>query len=566
MKGMIQDLLTTFKDHRKPLLLLALTWGVYFTVLFLRILVMKPDGIYGGHVNVWSDWSLHIGMVNIFAHKSPYDWFAYHPLYSEGRFTYPFLTNLLSGLLVRCGISLVSAMTIPSVAYSFALLVGLYLFLHTLLRSRRQAILVIFLFLLSSGPGFLRYAQDLILHFSWDSVWFPPKDYSQISARQWYAGNVIEGLLAPQRAFLLGMTLAAWALYAMFRGLDVLECDRTLGKKYWIFAGVLIGLLPFTHVHSLVAITPAIALVLFFRTIRNPKTGRDLFYLGFPSVSLVATHYIFVLRGGIQATHFQTWVPGWMAEGGFTGWVSLWLRIWGVAIPLALFAFARWAWKKDSATAFAKIFVGTFFLLFGLANLILFQPIAWDNSKIFFWCYLVFCVPMAVLLDDLARTRKRRFIGAAAVLLFALTGTGLMETYRIQRIERNQHQMANLEDIQLGEKIRNTTGPRDVFLTSTDHNQFIMMWGARPILAGFTPWLWNYGFNYEQTERDLKRIYLGDSDAKALLAKHHIHYVVIGSAERRNFHSNDAFFAHAYPLAFSNQNYRIYDVTSSRTP
>jgi len=66
---MIQDIFKNLKDHRKPLVLLALTWGVYFIALFSRILEMKPDGIYGGHVNVWSDWSLHIGMVNIFAYK-----------------------------------------------------------------------------------------------------------------------------------------------------------------------------------------------------------------------------------------------------------------------------------------------------------------------------------------------------------------------------------------------------------------------------------------------------------------------------------------------------------------
>jgi hypothetical protein len=527
---------------------------------------MKPDGIYGGHINVWADWSLHIGMVNLFAYKAPHDWFAYHPFFSEGRFTYPFLTNLLSGLLVRCGMPLVSAMTIPSVVYSFILLTGLYLLSYVLLRSRRQAVLVVFLFLFSSGPGFLRYIQDLVSHFSWDSVWFPPKDYSRIDERQWYAGNVIEGLLAPQRAFLLGLAIATWALFATFRGLESWADNRIIGKKYWLLAGFLIGLLSFTHVHSLIAITPGLTLVLLYRTIRNPKAWRDLFYLGLPSVSLILFYYVFFLRGGIQAAHFQSWVPGWTANGGLKEWIMLWLRIWGIAIPLSLFAFVQWARKRDSASTYAKIFVGSSFLLFGLSNLILFQPVAWDNSKIFFWCYLLFCIPMAVLLDSLFRSTKRASVTAAALLLFVLTATGVIETYRIQWIEKNNYQMTNVDDILLGEKIRKTAGPRDVFLTSTDHNQFIMMWGARPILLGFTAWAWNYGFNYGEAERDLKKIYLGDKEAKALLAKHHIHYVVIGSAERNNFHSNDAYFAKTFPVAFSNRNYQIYDVTSSRGP
>lgn len=561
---MIRDFWLTLKGHRKPLVLLALTWGVYFVALFLRILQMTPEGIYGGHVNVWSDWSIHIGMVNLFAYKSPSDWFAYHPLFAEGRFTYPFLTNLLSGLLVRCGVPLIPAMTIPSIVFSLSLLAGLYFFVYMLLRSSSQAILTVYLFLLSSGPGVIRYVQDLIAHFSWASVWFPPRDYSRIDDHQWYAGNVIEGLLAPQRAFLLGMAMASWGLYAMFRGVEVWGSDRGLGKKYLVLAGTLIGLLSFTHVHSLIAITPGVTLLLLYRTIQKPKTWRNLFYFGIPAAFGVSAYYVFFLRGGIQTSHFQSWSPGWMADGGFAGWVKLWIRIWGIAIPFAIFAYARWVWKKDSGSVLGKIFIGSFFLLFGIANLILFQPIAWDNSKIFFWCYFAFCVPMAVFLDELARSKKVGAVSVAAVLLIALTATGFMETYRLQWIQKNHFQMTNLDDIRLGEKIRKTAGPRDVFLTSTDHNQFIMMWGARPILLGFTPWVWNYGFDYGQAERDLKKIYLGDSEAKALIAKHHVRYVVIGSAERKNFHSNDAYFEKSYPLAFSNGNYRIYDVTSSR--
>ena len=358
---MIKDILASLKDHRKPLLLLALTWGTYFIALFLRILEMKPDGIYGGHINVWADWSLHIGMVNLFAYKSPHDWFAYHPIYSEGRFTYPFLTNLLSGLLVRAGVPLVPAMTIPSVAYAFALLTGLYLLLHSLVRSRRQAVLVIFLFLFLSGPGVFRYLRDLISHFSWNAVLFPPRDYSRIDAHQWYAGNVIEGLLAPQRAFLLGMTLAVWALYATFRSLEVRGLGRALARKYWVLAGVLIGLLPFTHAHSLIAITLGLTLVLAYAAFRSPELWRDLPYLGVPSVSLASIYYIFFLRGGIQAAHFQSWAPGWTAAGGFTGWLTLWLRIWGVAIPFALVSFVRWAGERNSVSACAKILVGSFF-------------------------------------------------------------------------------------------------------------------------------------------------------------------------------------------------------------
>ena len=74
---------------------------VFFKTLFPNILQFRSDGIYAGHVNVWSDWSLHIGMARIFATKDPSEWFAYHPMYADGKFTYGFLTNLISGLMMR---------------------------------------------------------------------------------------------------------------------------------------------------------------------------------------------------------------------------------------------------------------------------------------------------------------------------------------------------------------------------------------------------------------------------------------------------------------------------------
>ncbi|MEO5970951.1 MAG: hypothetical protein ABIQ95_13565, partial [Bdellovibrionia bacterium] len=193
MDSIFREIYLNFKTHRRPLLFLGVTWGLYFIILFSRLLEWTPEGLYAGHTNIWSDWSAHIGMANIFAYKSPHDWLAYHPYFSAGRFTYPFMTNLISGLLVRFGVPLIPAMVLPSIFYSLVLLSGLYFLNYILLKSRRRAVLAIFLFLLSSGPGFLGYLKDLTHDFKWSSFFYPPIDYSAVSDWQWYAGNVIEG-------------------------------------------------------------------------------------------------------------------------------------------------------------------------------------------------------------------------------------------------------------------------------------------------------------------------------------------------------------------------------------
>ena len=76
------------------------------------------------------------------------------------------------------------------------------------------------------------------------------------------------------------------------------------------------------------------------------------------------------------------------------------------------------------------------------------------------------------------------------------------------------------DDIKLGELIRKKTDPLAIFLTSTDHNSFIMMWAVRPILMGYTAWVENYGFPYQQRWEDINAMYAGGINAKNLFKKY----------------------------------------------
>ena len=76
---------------RLPLISI-LFWIGLLSFLYSQMLIQKNDGLYAGHPYVWSDWALHIGMARIFATKDPSVWFATHPLYAGGKFTYGFLT------------------------------------------------------------------------------------------------------------------------------------------------------------------------------------------------------------------------------------------------------------------------------------------------------------------------------------------------------------------------------------------------------------------------------------------------------------------------------------------
>ena len=117
-KPYLDSLISLYQTHQKSLIILYSTWGIYFLFLFIRVIKFNTDGVSVSHVNVWSDWPLHISMVNIFAYKNPQDWFAYHPIYADGKFTYGFLTNFISGILIRVGFPLYSGNRMGEVYWS----------------------------------------------------------------------------------------------------------------------------------------------------------------------------------------------------------------------------------------------------------------------------------------------------------------------------------------------------------------------------------------------------------------------------------------------------------------
>ena len=57
-------------------------------------------------------------------------------------------------------------------------------------------------------------------------------------------------------------------------------------------------------------------------------------------------------------------------------------------------------------------------------------------------------------------------------------------------------------------------------------------------------------------------MFKGGENTSNLLKKYHISYVVIGPSELRDFQANEEYYQSHFPLAFQNQNYRIYDVRS----
>lgn len=517
---------------------------------------MKADGLYAGHGNIWSDWALHISIANIFAFKSIRYWFSYHPLYAGGKFTYPFLADLVSGMLMRAGISLEQSFALPSIILTLSLLTGLYFLFYLLTSSRKAALTAVFIFFLSAGLGFISFLNDLILHPSLSSLLYPLRDYGRFENYQWGASNMAVGLLVPQRAFLAGVTMGAWSivgvLYVILKDKDLAPGIKT---KILIMSGVLAGILPVTHPHSfmaLIAITGSLCLF-------NLKKWRTLWPYVLVAGTISSVLYLTFIYGGIESASFVQWHPGYTANGDLFDWLRMWILIWGIMLPLALGSL--YYFRKNIDRSRWAVYFGAF-MLFAVGNLFYLQPIAWDNSKIFWWVYLILSAPASLALVHIWSKRGLLFRSAAVLLFITLIFMGVIELSRLIQVDQHDYLMTGTEDIKLGLEIREKTGPLDIFLTAPAHNHFVMMWGLRPILMGYTAWLWNYGFDYHSREMDMRKMFLGLSGTEDLLQKYRISYVAIGPAEIHDLDANENYFRGNFPVAFRDSSYRIYDTRS----
>ncbi len=536
------------------LFILAATWGLFFTVLFSRSLTERPNGLWANHQYVWADWSLHIGMASIFAEKAPSEWFAYHPAYANGQFTYPFLTNFISGMLMRVGFSLPAAFVYPSIALALLLLLGMFACYWLALGSQRKALLAITLFFMSAGLGFLDFFKDFYERPALLSFFIPPKDYGRMDAFQWYASNWVTGLLLPQRAMLIGMMLATWSMAGLLAVLLEKVRSEDQAKKILVVSGIAAGILPIAHMHSLMVLVLLLPGVLIY----SYRRWKLLLYYVVPAGVLATTLYLIFVAGKIESKQFMSWHPGYTAQD-FGGWVYFWFHSFGLMIPSALAGafFIRGKHRRE-----LQFFFGGFLLLWVAGNLIYFQPQPWDNSKMFLWAYFGFAGLAAHLLYHLWR-RSRKLRPVAAVLFFFLVGTGWLQLVLVQRYEKNQTQVLSREELDLADLLRQKTGSQDRFLTGTNSNQLVMMRAARPILLGYTAWVWNFGFDYAQVERDVPIMYRGGPAVPELLKKYQIRYVMIGPWERHDQKADSKWFLKNYPVAFRTDHILVFDAHGS---
>ncbi|OGD85580.1 hypothetical protein A2164_04155 [Candidatus Curtissbacteria bacterium RBG_13_35_7] len=556
----LKDLLTfqrlaQFFSKEKYLLFTFIFFTVLFAKIFSQTFVPEKEGIYAGSLGFWGDGALHLTLINSFFRDD--NFWPQQPLFSGVKLSYPFLPDFTSSIFLKLGSSMRTAIAFPSVLLLSSSILLLYSIFRQVTKSKLAASLAIFILFFLGGLGFIYFFEDLIRsNAAFSTFAYPPREYTSMgNDKGLHYINLITSPIVSQRAFLFGLPLFLVIFTIIKAGLEKLD------KNQFIFAGILVGILPFFHSHTLLTlgiVLPVFALVnLINRSIREVKKVilSWIMFGGIAFVLIVPQLFLFFSPSiSANAIHLQL---GWMAHLKNENFIWFWIKNTGLMIPLILIL--PLVIKKERLLSLLK-FYAPFAIVFIIANLIIFQPLEYDNSKLFNYWY-IFSAPLVatVIVKFLQNNFFLKVLGIIIFVVIILSG--FLDVWRLNNYKKNKILMFDNESINLADFISDNTEPRSVFVTAIQHNHPVLSLAGRRVLVGYTGWLWTYGINYGPREQDVRNIYQGDNLSKNLFHKYDVNYLVIGPVERSQFQINEQFFEQNYTRIYSTPAYRLYKIS-----
>ena len=594
-----QDLRSTSRSIRQAVgnpTGIQLGYTVFYLVVaailwraFQRAMIETPEGIFTGLLNNFGDLPFHVSVITSFSFGNNFP--PQDPTYAGVRFTYPFLTDFVSAIFVRCGADLRQSMFLENFVVALAFVGLMHRWALEMLRDKLAAVITPILVLLNGGFGWI---------LLWDQVTknkdglvgilngLPPS-FTVIPETTWRWGNAISTLLIPQRGFLLGLPLAVivftqWWLSAEEKGrrekgeegkgkkgkrkkpkkVHVDEPEPVNSQHFTLFpfssipqsmrrmiaAGVVAGLLPLVHAHSFVVVMVVGGCIALLQ-----RRWRDWITFAFvASVIALPQMWWSTHNSAVDAGKFFEWQVGW--DHGQENPFWFWLKNTGLFIPLTL---AALLWRHDGKPLISRkllVFYLPFTLCFIIPNVLKMAPWIWDNIKVLFYWWLASAPLVALLLARLWRQGiVKRTI--AVCLLACVTLAGGLDVAAIV-LRSNEYGIFTAPGIQFAELIKREAAPQAVVIHAPVHNHPVFLTGRRSLM-GYPGHVWTHGLEFGPRESEIRRVYAGASDANAILRKYGVDYAVVSPLEKNIMNVNDQFFS-SFQLVGEVGEYRLYKI------
>jgi hypothetical protein len=526
--------------------------------VFSRAVIEDSTGLSTGLLNNFGDLPFHLSVITSFAFGNNFP--PEDPTYAGIRFTYPFISDFVSAVFVRCGANLRESMFVENIILGVAFIGLIHRWALVMLRDKLAAIITPLIVILNGGFGWTLLFEKAGTNEGglWGVLMDLPPSFTVIPETTWRWGNAVSALLVPQRGFLMGLPLATivftqWWLATSdksqppgtvvtakkARARERQRVEETqparfsLNTRRMIAAGVAAGLLPLVHAHSFVVVMAMAACLALIQT-----RWREWFVF-FVVASTTAMPQLLwsTIHSAVDAGSFFAWELGW--DRGQENPIWFWFKNTGIFIPLI---FAAVLSKRDGYVVPRRLllFYLPFTLCFIVPNVLKMAPWIWDNIKVLYYWWLASAPLVALLLAKLWREgRIRRVI---AVLLFVcVTLAGALDVAGIA-MRSVKYEVFDAAGLRFAEFVKQQTAPRSLIIHAPVHNTPVFLTGRRSLM-GYPGHIWTHGLEFVQRESEVKRIYLGGPGAEQLIRNYGIDYAVVGPQEKIVTQVNDLFFS-----------------------
>ncbi|MHB8717517.1 MAG: hypothetical protein ACYDAC_01310 [Candidatus Dormibacteria bacterium] len=593
------------RRHLMALLAVLAGSAAVFGVIFAHTLFTDSAGnLDSTYATVWADWAEHLTTASSFAlaHNMP----AVNPLFSGHALRYPFFPDFESATLETLGVAPALALALPGALLMVCITLLVVTLAVRLGAGAAAGAVAALILVIGGGLGFVGALSDACQAHGFSAaqcslsglvthpldipgvvagtlralpgiVAAQPRAYDglQTSAaqmslpnQQWYTPLLAWWL--PQRSLLYGFA-GALVVFTL-----VLAAVRSEGRhlQTWAVAAVLLGLMPFIHIHTLLAV----AAILSVFAVSARRAGW-LVLAGITAA--IATPRLLTLVNGPHGSAafgnvFPTVEPGWMYLGGggarppltpaslvsgIAGYVRALVspEYWGFWIANTAFLLpacvivalaALWGRVRGAPALLARRvgaavptdllrFVLGGLLLFAVANVVIFQSWDWDNTKLLVYWYLSAALLAGTLVVRLARHRWSAAaavgLGATAVLTGVLVLLRFLPWTPAVDAAGGPYALVTAADIRLAHAVAASTPSDAVFLTEGRPNDPVTTVAGRTVVMGYYGWLWSYGTDFGSRYADVRTMLEGCPGSMAsstcavsgLLKRYHVGFVEI---------------------------------------
>jgi hypothetical protein len=513
---------TPFEKVQISGIICSLVFLAFAARVFLQLIWTEDGTIKVLSPNNLGDICLHLTHINFLA-SDPHFW-PQNPIYAFDKLRYPVGIDLFNAELKLVGVEPRSGMIVIALLCSVLTLRSLFLF---------GGPFIVAAFLFNGGLAGFQFLngwqlQDFQAKLAWASIPL--------------------ALFVTQRGLLYAIP-AGLLLLTHWRSLfsDRPEAVRLPTWAEWL----LYATMPIFHLHTFIFLS---FLLLWWFLFGNPNWRLHLGRL--VAMSVVPASFLVYCVTGFGKTNALAWQPGWMKPPDEPAW-WFWFNNFGFVLPLSVAVFVYLCIPERNDVYQRKSPLRRQFfpaaVAFVACGLIRFAPWAWDNTKLFFWAYilLMYCIWEAFLRRWHPLIRIPFFVALFFSGFISLAG-GLVPDQENGYSIGDQAEWDGVRD-----QLR-TFSPAAVFATYPTYGHPVMVTGHRVVL-GYEGHLWSHGLNYRSYLQLLQRAMLGEPGWEDAFYQLHADYLFWGTLEEENYPDTTRAWEHL-PVVSESPWGRIYDL------